>query len=212
MFLQRIPPPIFHVVLARRHVINVARHHNIEPPGGIKFQPFSTTPMPIIPPLDFSTPSYKVQCLASKITKRAEMLELRREAVEAGAHDVVARLDECSSFGAGAFLNAIPLGRDRSGAFRLRGDHWMTAARAFVGLPPLAVDPADVCTFCNKPMDDRAGLSGSTRGSVAASLTRASIHPSVCSKGQFKQARHDAACEMLCKWTALGGQGVCDHW
>ena len=95
----------------------------------------------------------------------------------------------------------------------MRNDHWVTATRALVVLPALSVHPSDRCTFCNQALDHKAAFVGSTRGSVAASYTRASIHPSVCKRGQFKNIRHDVACEVLCKmWSVLGGQGVCDHW
>ena len=174
------------------------------------FQPFGTEPEPVLPALDFSTPQFKAQKLASDITKRAEFLSLRSAALVAGLRDVVARLDDCRSLGAGAFLRVIPGGRDRSGRFLMQSDHWRIAARSHFGLPPEGVAPADVCRVCGKRWDHRPARSGRHHG--GCSLGRAAIHPSVCSAGYFISRRHDAVCDVLVEmYQALGGTGVADH-
>ena len=196
-----IPPPILHCVLARRRVLGIAETHGIT---SSSFKPFSSEPLPVLPPLDFSTPQLKAQRTASEIVKRAEFLSLRSSAVAAGANEVAARLDDCASFGAGSFLNAIPLGRDRSGRFVMRGDHWRIATRCHLGLPPLGISPGDLCLLCGKRWD---------YGHSGCLFARAAIHPSVCSKGQLRNRRHDAVVDVLCEaYRALGGTAAADHW
>ena len=85
----------------------------------------------------------------------------------------------------------------------MQGDHWRVAARCHVGLPALGVKPGDVCGMCGRRWDH--GVSG-------CSLSRAAIHPSICSKGQFKGYRHDDVCDVLLEmYKAIGGTGVADH-
>ena len=137
-----IPTPILHCVDARRRVLAIADRHKIT---STILKPFSTEPEPVLPALDFSTPQLKAQKTASDIIKRSEFLSLRSAARAAGLRDIVARLDDCHAMGAGAFLRAIPGGRDKSGRFRMQGDHWRVAARCFVGLPPQGIIPATRC-------------------------------------------------------------------
>ena len=202
-----IPLPILHCVLARRHVIQTADKFKITTST---FKPFSTEAEPVLPALDFSTPQFKAQKIASDISKRAEFLSLRSAARSAGLHDVVARLDDCRAFGSGAFLRAIPGGRDRSGRFQMQGDHWRIAARCHVGLPPEGVAPADKCLVCSKRWDYRP--SGSGRHSGGCPLGRSAIHPSVCSAGYFITRRHDAVAGVLAEmYESLGGTAAADH-
>ena len=196
-----IPTPILHCILAREHVINVAAQHGIK---SSKCKPFSDEPLPVLPLLDFSTPQLKAQRLASEIMKKAEFLKLRSEARSAGALDVVSRLDDCSAFGGGAFLEAIPLGRDRTGRFVMQADHWVVAARHHFGLPPSGVEPSTLCCSCGQRWD---------YGSAAGSVSRASIHPHCCAKrGTIQGRRHDSICDVLMDmWKALGGTCAADH-
>ena len=195
-----IPTPILHCILARRHVIALADEHNIT---SSKFQPNSNESEPVLPPLDFSMPQLKGQRLASEITKEAEFRSLRSAAAAAGACDVVARLEDCRSFGAGAFLNCIPLGR--RGRFAMQSDHFRVAARAYVGLPAPGVAPSSRCGMCGQRWDHGVRAGG-------CCLSRASVHPSVCVKGQHKNRRHDAIVEILRDmWECLGGTAACDH-
>ena len=197
-----IPTPLLHCVDARRRVLAIADKHNIT--TGL-FKPFSPEPEPVLPALDFSTPQLKAQKLASDIIKRSEFLSLRSAAEAAGLRDVVARLDDCRSMGAGAFLDAIPGGRDRSGRFQMQGDHWRVAARCHVGLPPEGVIPATKCALCDRRWDHGVFAPGCSMG-------RAAIHPSVCTKGQLKNRRHDAAADVLLEmYESLGGTGAVDH-
>ena len=188
-------------------MIDTADKHGIT--TGI-LQPFSTEPEPVLPALDFSTPQFKAQKLASDVMKRAEFLSLRSAVSQQGLHDVVARLDDCRSLGAGAFLRVIPGGRDRTGRFLMQSDHWRIAARSHFGLQPEGVAPADVCRVCGKRWDHRPARSGRHRG--GCSVGRAAIHPSVCSAGYFITRRHDAVCDVLVEmFEALGGTAVADH-
>ena len=85
----------------------------------------------------------------------------------------------------------------------MQGDHWRVAARSHVGLPPLGVDPGHPCGMCGKRWDF---------GPRGCAHARAAIHPSVCTKGQFKNKRHDAAVEVLCEmYEAIGGKVAADH-
>ena len=133
-------------------------------------------------------------------------------AVASRAGDVVARLDDCSSFGAGAFLNAIPRGRERSGRYSLRPDLWVIAARAHIGLTPPGVVPGDICGLCHRPLD--SGVEGQSVccGSLSGSCSRAAIHASVCPIGGFKNRRHNSTADVLCEmWEAIGGTAAADH-
>ena len=197
-----IPTPILHCVDARRRVLAIADKHNITL---TTFKPFSTEPEPVLPALDFSTPQLKAQKRASDIIKRSEFLSLRSAAGAAGLRDVVARLDDCHAMGAGAFLRAIPGGRDKSGRFSIQGDHWRVAARSYVGLPPEGIIRATRCVLCDQRWDHGLCSPGCPMG-------RAAIHPSVCTKGHLKNRCHDAAADVLLEmYESLGGTGAVDH-
>ena len=183
-------------------MLALADKHNITPST---FKPKSTEPEPVLPAFDFSTPQLKAQKAASDITKRAEFLSLRSAAAAAGLRDVVARLDDCHAMGAGAFLRAIPGGRDKSGRFFMQGDHWRVAARCHIGLPPEGVIPATRCVMCGERWDKGVLACGCATG-------RAAIHASVCSRGAFKNRRHDAAADvLLAMYESIGGTGAVDH-
>ena len=198
--LVDVPPPIAHCVLARRFVIATAKKHGIATRAP---QPSNAAPQPVLPPLDFTLPQYNAQRTAGEIMKTAEFRSLRSDAVAAGAGEVAARLDDASSFGGGAFLNVIPLGRDKTGRFRMRSDHWRIASRAHVGLPPSGVLPSDVCCLCGRRWD---------HGHRGRAICRAAVHTSVCPKGQFKTRRHDAVADVLVDmYHAIGGTAAADH-
>ena len=199
-----IPTPILHCVLARRRVLALADKHDITPST---FKPNSTEPEPVLPAFDFSTPQLKTQKAASDITKRAEFLSPRSAAAAAGLRDVVARLDDCHAMGAGAFLRAIPGGRNKSGRFFMQGDHRRVAARCHIGLPSEGVIPATRCVMCGERWDKGVLACGCATG-------RAAIHASVCSRGasRFKNRRHDAAADvLLAMYESIGGTGAVDH-
>lgn len=107
-----------------------------------------------------------------------EAWRFRQEATAAGATDVVARLDDCGAFCSMEYLNAIPVGSDRTGTFTMRSDHFRTAMRRSVGLLPPGVAPSDICLKCKLPLDANFDKTGATRGAVCGSLTRACCHAS----------------------------------
>ena len=198
--LADIPPPIAHCVLSRRVVNATAETHGIASRAP---RPSNAAAPPVLPPLDFTLPQYKAQHIAGEVMKTAELRSLRSEVAAAGAHEVIARLDDVSSFGGGAFLNVIPLGRDNTGRFKMRCDHFRTAARAHVGLPPLGVQPSDVCCVCGRRWD---------HGTRGRALCRAAVHTSICSTGQFRRQRHDAVADVLVEmYKAIGGTAAADH-
>ena len=197
-----IAPPVLHCILARRHVLETGNKHGIQ---SDKFKPFSNEREPLLPALDFSAPQLKHQRLASEIIKQAEFNSLRSAARAARKLDVVAKLDDCASFGAGAFLQAIPLGRGPMGNFVMQSDRWRIAARAHLGLPAPGIHPQSLCGMCGEKwsVGVRAG------GCLHA---RAAVHPSVCNKGQFKSRRHDRAVDVLgAMYKAVGGTYAADH-
>ena len=100
----------------------------------------------------------KLQSQASKILKFAEFLELRAGAVAAGCFGVVARLDDCRAFGAGAFLASLPCApaSRQHNPFALRADHWRVAMRSFIGLPAPGAITVTMCRKCNNQLDHMA--------------------------------------------------------
>lgn len=146
--------------------------------------------------------------------KFAEFLELRAGAVAAGCFDVVARLDDCRAFGAGAFLASLPCApaSRQHNPFALRADHWRVAMRSFIGLPAPGATTVTMCRKCNNQLDHGHGHVGCGAGSATSALTRAATHSSTCKKGGFKTARHDAIAAVLCSmYRAIGGVCEADH-
>ena len=204
-----IPRSLLHFIDARSRINALQRSlplatHAGDGAGKVKLNP--------LPPIDFVTQPKHAQKLASNIVKEVEVERFRREAIAAGAIDVVARLDDCRAFGAGEFLNAIPVGSDRTGGFLIRSDHFRAAIRRYVGLPPPGVAPSDICLKCKQPLDANFDKAGATRGAVCGSLTRACCHASWCSRGTHKNKSHNAVADVLAEmWTALGGGAASDH-
>ena len=172
----------------------------------------STEKPALLPPINFATPIYQGQKLASIIVKETEVRALREAAVAAGATDVVVRLDDCRQFGAIEFLNAIPVGNAKGG-FYMRSDHFRLAVRRMLGLPPAGVETSTRCGKCALPFDHDHNRTGSaTRGSVMGARSRAACHASWCSRGNQKNANHNLVCDVICEmWTRLGGSAVADH-
>ena len=148
-----------------------------------------------------------------QIVKEVEVERFRQAAIEAGATDVVARLDDCRSFGAGAFLEVIPMGHYHStSGTAIRPDSMRTAIRKFIGLLPPGVVPSDICLKCKKPLDDKYDKVGATKAAVCGSLTRACCHPSWCPRGTHKAKVHNAVADVLCEmWVAIGGNAASEH-
>jgi hypothetical protein len=198
-----IPRPILHFINAR---ININALLKLLPDKtASKLEP--------LPQIDFSTQQQKGQKSASHIVKEVEVERYRQAAVEAGATDVVARLDDCRSFGAGAFLEVIPMGHYHStSSTAIRPDFMRAAIRKFIGLLPPGVAPSDICLKCKKPLDDKHDKVGATKAAVCGSLTRACCHPSWCPRGTHKAKVHNAVADVLCEmWLALGGNAASDH-
>ena len=114
--------------------------------------------------------------------------------------DVVARLDDCRAFGAGAFLASLPCARAsrQHNLFALRADHWRVARHSFVGLPAPGATTVTMCRKCNNQLGHGHGHVGCGAGSATSGLTRAATHSSTYRKGGFKTAQHDAIAAVLC--------------
>ena len=204
-----IPRPLLHLIDAHFRINALYRLHSLATradngSGESKLKPLL--------PIDLVTQQQKAQKQASMIVKIAEFESFRQSAVKANAKDVVARIDDSSSFGAGDFLSAIPVGNDRTGGFALRSDHWYAGARRLVGLTPHGMEPKHSCLKCNNTLDANYNTVGTTRGAVCGSFTRASCHASWCSRGTHKNKSHNAVADVLCEmWVALGGSASSDH-
>ena len=87
----------------------------------------------------------------------------------------------------------------------MQGDHFQAAARAHLGLPARGIIPSDRCGMCSERWDHGVCVGG-------CRLSRASIHPAVCVKGQHKSRRHDSIVDVLREmWERLGGTAAADH-
>ena len=166
------------------------------PTGVVNAKPF--------PPINIDSQPKQTQKHASIIVKEVEAWRFHKDATEAGAVEIAARFKDCCSFGAGDFLNAIPMS---SPDFSLRSDLFTAAARRFIGLLPSGTKPADKCLKCQLPLNHNFNVS-----SVCGSMSRASCHSSWCTQGNNKLKLHNAVAELLCSmWKALGGDAVSDH-
>ena len=204
-----IPRSLLHFIDARLHINTLFLSLSSKTRAGDGSGKNTLTPLP---PINFAAQQKHGQKLASNIVKEVEVERFRQAAVTAGANDVVARLDDCRAFGAGAFMDAIPVGRDCTGGYGMRSDHFRTALRRVVGLLPSGVVPTDICLKCKKPLDDKFDKVGATRAGVCGSLTRACCHASWCTNGTYKNKSHNCVADVICEmWVALCGSAASDH-